>query len=152
MFYVNVPNAISNCLSWEGYSPNSPFYKPFKLTELHLYKYSLGILHQQINSAAVQTTEREGDEAKPFPFPHPIKKGDMAFLLGTHCTSIQTVMKEQYVKVVLDTWGIFRILGCIYEKKLILFSLLSQTIIGQRLESPKWNRYPLSGCVCSFLI
>lgn len=30
-------------------------------------------------------------------------------------------MKEQCAKVVLDTWGIFRILGCIYGKKQILF-------------------------------
>ena len=103
MFYLNVPNPILSCLSGEGYSPNSPFYKPFKLTKLHLYKYSLWILHQQINSAAMQATERECYEAKPFSFPHPFEKGDMAFLLGTHCMSIQTLMKEQYMKVVLDT-------------------------------------------------
>lgn len=79
MFHVNGPNPTLSCLSGEGYSPNSPFYKPFKLAKLHFYKYSLWILHQQINSAAMQAMEREVYEPKHFPFPHPFRKGDRAF-------------------------------------------------------------------------
>jgi len=43
-----------------------------------LDKYSLWGLHQQINSAATQMTEREGSAAEPFPFPHRLEKGDTA--------------------------------------------------------------------------
>lgn len=88
-------------------------------------------------------SRKEGYETNPFPLPQPFPT---AFLLHEHSNC--------HKRTVCESLGYFmrniQTPSCMYENKLILFSLLSQTIIGQNLEPSKWSRYPCSGflCVC----
>lgn len=148
MFCVSDPNPIWDCLSGEGCSPNSPFYKPITLTKPNLYKYEfVQALHQQINSAAIQATELEGYEAKPLPFSPPVRRVIEHFF-WVHSMSIHRLSWQNSVQKlfwILEEYSGY--LAVFMERNRFCLS-----VTGQMLESSKWNRYPHSLCGCSFLI
>lgn len=105
------------------------------MNKLHLYKYSTWILHQQMSFSSHAGNGMGSLCSKA----HPFETGAMAFHMGTYCNEHSDCHKGTvcescfgYLRNTQDIW--------LHLSKEFLFSILSQMVTGQRLESSKCNR------------